>query len=164
MFRLDRTTGAPFFSWSGRVLLKFVGSHADCLYKLQTFFGIPADTVPVEKTGKLCVDLHKRFLEKRRHEEQDQAKADVTKSKNNVSADKKGAQISVPASCDVLLGRGKGYFNHIGNVRYRSIIEEHKEEYDRATEEGRQEIAEGIVSKVHDYGGRFLKDGGGVWI
>jgi hypothetical protein len=138
------------------------------VYKLQTF-GIPADTIPVDENGNLNVAHHKCILEKRRDEERQRVLTEMANSNAvGVLSDKKkkpNTQISVPASCDILLGRGKGYFNHVGNVRYRSIIEEHKERYDRATKEKRQGIAEGIVDMVYnDYGGRFLKDDGGVWI
>ena len=65
---------------------------------------------------------------------------------------------------DVLLGRGKGYFTHVGNVRYRAMIEELKGRYDVASKEMKHQITKEVVDVVQRAGGRFLKDDGAGWI
>ena len=135
------------------------GSHAELLASLQTF-GIPADTIPINEKGNVCVNYHRRFLENRRTQERQRTNDDTEDSNSSRSI-----RMTIPKNCDILLGRGKGYFNHVGNIKYRNIIEDNKEKYDRETKEGRQKVAEGIVAIVHGYGGRFLKDDGdGVWV
>ena len=136
----------------------------ECLHKLLTF-GIP-DALPIDENGDLCVDHHRRLLERRRYQErQKQAKkiSDVWMASATTTTDDT-LEISIPATCDVLLGRGKGYFTHVGNVRYRSIVEDHQEEYEKACKVGRQRIAGEVVDTVRGYGGRFLKDEKGVWV
>ena len=74
-------------------------------------------------------------------------------------------KISVPARFDVLLGRGRGYFNHVGNIRYRALIADVKERYDNTkTKKAKMVIADEILKSIHATGGRFLKDNGGEWV
>jgi hypothetical protein len=75
----------------------------------------------------------------------------------------------IPSRFDVLLGRGKGFFNHVGNIRYRGMIEELQELYDQTSSNiGKKQITSQVVKKVHASGGTFLKgggtNGGGWWI
>ncbi|CAB9518066.1 expressed unknown protein [Seminavis robusta] len=59
---------------------------------------------------------------------------------------------------DVLCGRGKTSFNHVGNRRFRHIISESIDDYNNA---GSRKAKSAVVKKVHDHiratGGRFLK-------
>lgn len=59
---------------------------------------------------------------------------------------------------DVLCGRGKISFNHVGNRRFRHIISESIEDYNKA---GSRKAKSAVVKRVHDIiratGGRFLK-------
>mmetsp|Transcript_12151 Transcript_12151/g.19181 ORF Transcript_12151/g.19181 Transcript_12151/m.19181 type:complete len:606 (-) Transcript_12151:24-1841(-) len=138
------------------------GSHSDCMYKLQTF-GIPADTIPVDETGKYSGLNHKNFLENRRSQEREWAKNKATGA-SSAAADAQRSQTTAPSSSDVLLGRGSGYFNHVGNVRYRAMIEDLKDKYDRSSNEGKQKTTEDVVKTIRDLGGRFLKNNKGVWV
>jgi hypothetical protein len=133
------------------------------MFKLQTF-GIPADTIPIDKNGKFYGDDHRSSLEKRRKLEREwQAKRSESSSNSNAFVSD-STKISVPARFDVLLGRGRGYFNHVGNIRYRVLIEDHKDRYDAASKKGKQEITDDITRTVHNMGGRFLKDNDGLWV
>ena len=100
--------------------------------------GIPSDTVPVDENGNLRLHHHRKFLEKRRTHERQRA--------NQKESSYEPIKITIPKTCDILLGRGKGFFQHVGNVRYRSVIEDRKLEYDQASKEGRQHIAEGVMT------------------
>jgi hypothetical protein len=62
---------------------------------------------------------------------------------------------------DVLLGRGGATNHHIGNKRYRAIVAESQEVYLAAKKKEKVVIAEAIVARVHQNGGRFLTRGSG---
>ena len=62
-----------------------------------------------------------------------------------------------PGKMDVILGRGKTMHQHPGNVRFRHILEMHKEEYEAAGKYAKTAIAEKILRIIRDSGGRFLQ-------
>ena len=68
-----------------------------------------------------------------------------------------GELITSPNPNDVLLGRGTGPNEFIGNRRFRQIVEQRKEEYKMAPNVGKTMIARQLVSHIHEAGGRFLK-------
>ena len=62
-------------------------------------------------------------------------------------------------NADVLLGRGSGCNNHIGNIRFREYVDKHQEEYHNSCKSDKPLVAMKIVylwknSKPHN--GRFL--------
>ena len=75
--------------------------------------------------------------------------------------------IDTPSSNDVLNGRGGGTNNHPGNVEYRKLIAEKKEEYAASTKGDKANIRNRIVQKVRDSDppGRFLEknESTGLW-
>ena len=74
------------------------------------------------------------------------------------------AGVCVPSRNDVLFGRGKRYQNHIGNQRFRKLIDDCLSTYDKASKEQKTKIAQEIVGIVHQARGRFLKDDGAGWV
>mmetsp|Transcript_5698 Transcript_5698/g.6590 ORF Transcript_5698/g.6590 Transcript_5698/m.6590 type:complete len:176 (+) Transcript_5698:64-591(+) len=63
-----------------------------------------------------------------------------------------------PGPADVLFGRGTGVNRFPGNVRFRNIIHESKEEYrDLGLRTQKTQFSENIIDEVHSYGGRFLR-------
>lgn len=59
---------------------------------------------------------------------------------------------------DVLCGRGKNSFNHVGNRKFRDIVADAIPGYVTATSRAtKSEIVTNIVRKVRESGGRFLK-------
>ena len=70
--------------------------------------------------------------------------------------------IAVPKHEDVILGRGNK--NHYGNMRFRQIIDSHRQEYEASDKAGKTSIAEVIVREVKERGGRFLKNDVGGWV
>ena len=119
------------------------------MLRLQTF-GIPAETIPINEKGKVSSTGHLRLLGYRRLLEQHSGKCSTS-------------MVFVPNRSDVLLGRGKGYFNHVGNVRYRNLIDDLHSRYENATRDEKQQLAKEVVGIVHELGGRFLKYDGGIW-
>jgi len=59
---------------------------------------------------------------------------------------------------DVLLGRGTSIANYRGNIAFRAICDERKEEYTSIVQyKPKARIAKEILAKIHSLGGRFLK-------
>ena len=69
-----------------------------------------------------------------------------------------------PLPTDVLFGRDKIMFNHVGNVRFRALIQGRAKEYEFAPQRRiKSSIVYEVVECVHAYGGRFLKPENGTW-
>lgn len=68
-------------------------------------------------------------------------------------------EIYIAAPCDnsVLCGRGGATNNHEGNVRYRTLVQSHQDEYLLAVKSEKKAVAASIVATIHSRGGRFLK-------
>jgi hypothetical protein len=85
----------------------------------------------------------------------DTIKSTVVKAKTTVQ----------PGQYDVLCNRSSMAFNHIGNRRFRVIVENHASSYAEAT--GRSErslMVHSIVKTIQGAGGRFLtKTTSGTW-
>lgn len=73
--------------------------------------------------------------------------------------------IEAPDKYDVLLGRGKMYYNHVGNVLVRELIAKNFHVYDRAQFKEKAAVAKSILDHVHSVSGRFLKEPeAGKWV
>mmetsp|Transcript_16261 Transcript_16261/g.23609 ORF Transcript_16261/g.23609 Transcript_16261/m.23609 type:complete len:451 (+) Transcript_16261:17-1369(+) len=69
-----------------------------------------------------------------------------------------GVDTTKPTETDVLFGRCKLCFNHIGNIRFRLVIQGRVKEYEHApTRRDKSRIVYSVVQHVSNYGGRFLK-------
>lgn len=69
-----------------------------------------------------------------------------------------------PLPADVLFGRDKIMFNHVGNIRFRLLIQARAKEYEFAPQRRvKSSIVYAVVQNVHGYGGRFLKREDGLW-
>lgn len=66
--------------------------------------------------------------------------------------------LQYPTKHDVLCGRGGKINEHPGNVRFRAIVEEYKEQYNLASNKNNKaNISRDVVGQIFDCGGRFLK-------
>mmetsp|Transcript_28523 Transcript_28523/g.69129 ORF Transcript_28523/g.69129 Transcript_28523/m.69129 type:complete len:366 (+) Transcript_28523:1-1098(+) len=67
---------------------------------------------------------------------------------------------------DVIFGRGRGYQNHPGNLRMRTIIEKYKNVYHSLRREGKRNMVEKVYQEIIENGARFLKklDGEDDWV
>jgi hypothetical protein len=63
----------------------------------------------------------------------------------------------VPTARDVVMGRGRGIDLRPGNVSFRKLIAMHRPAYQVADWQRKRGIAEMVMGKVIDSGGRFLK-------
>ncbi|CAJ1954575.1 unnamed protein product [Cylindrotheca closterium] len=67
---------------------------------------------------------------------------------------------------DVIFGRGRGFQNHPGNLRMRTIIERYKNEYHSLRRQGKRDMVEKVYKEIIENGARFLKkvDGEDEWV
>jgi hypothetical protein len=126
------------------------GTDLEVQYKLMTF-GIPSTLLPISTTGEMDMATHQKWLEGRRHLEQQYVSASMDTTTVQT--------VVVPSRYDVLLGRGKFFQEHTGNLRYRDVVENHRERYEKASKAEKTLVAKELVHIVNGYGGRFLKQG-----
>ena len=62
---------------------------------------------------------------------------------------------------DVILGKGTGPNKHAGNIAFRQMVAERREDYLETPRQFKTQIAQDIVDLVHRRGGRFLQRFGG---
>ena len=124
----------------------YSGSHQECLLALQSF-GIPAHFLPLTDEGVITTDFWHKFLERRRNQERMAHKSNI---------------IYVPGRSDVLLGRGN--LGHIGNIRFRKLIEDCWDKYDNASTAEKTRMSQEIVEIVKESAGCFLKADGDGWV
>jgi hypothetical protein len=75
------------------------------------------------------------------------------KSQRNV------ALIETPLEIDILLGRSKGAFNHVGNRRFRVFILMHLQDYLNANSRMEKTlVVNRVYEQISDAGGRFLRE------
>ena len=128
------------------------GSIDECCYKLMTY-GIPGDQIPIKSSGIVKISDHKRFLA------YCQEREDAV-FRNGVEY--KG--IFCPSSKDILVGRGPRIKNHVGNEKYRMLLQTKFEEYNSASIARKREIAFEVIQEVRGYGGRFLIPANNCWM
>lgn len=58
---------------------------------------------------------------------------------------------------DVIFGRGRGYQNHPGNLRMRTIIDKYKHHYHDLKRQGKRDMVEQVYKEIVEGGARFLK-------
>jgi hypothetical protein len=73
-------------------------------------------------------------------------------------------RITTPNQNDVLLGRGKAYYTHVGNIRLRCLIVSRMSQYQCAPVKEKRWVSDSIVDIVHERGGRFLKGEEAWWL
>jgi hypothetical protein len=65
---------------------------------------------------------------------------------------------------DVLLARGKRLHDWPGNRYFRTLVNDYREAYAKAPRAAKNDVALEVVEKVHQHGGRFLRDHRGGWV
>ncbi|CAB9521386.1 Transfer protein [Seminavis robusta] len=144
---------------------------------------------PLDLDGKILLEYHHELWRKRRNlerlreeklvqkeQQQEEEEEDVnpqeqqsqptpadtnndTKNKKNKSTVVDPEPFSIAGQNDVLLGRGKRFYEHSGNIRFRYMVEHQAADYNAtASASAKKRITSDIVAKIHQTGGRFLKD------
>jgi hypothetical protein len=143
-------TGSPFYhlknkAQRARYRKHLVRKPADIVFQLQTF-GIPITPDHVAPDGSVTLEWHHEWLTIRSGLEETSEKLD---NESDI--------ITVPRRFDVLFGRGKNTREHTGNLRCAHLVEMNRPMYEKANKYQKTEIAERIVSIIHESYGRFLK-------
>jgi len=135
------------------------GTVAEIEFELQTF-GIPTHVSPMQKDGSWSVNYHQEWLAMNLAKE---AK-DAEKIEGDETCTKE--TIIVPRRFDVLFGRGKIAKSHTGNLRALHLCEMNYPRYESSItgKYGKTDVAEQIVSIIHESGGRFLKPETDGWV
>jgi hypothetical protein len=77
-----------------------------------------------------------------------------------------GPLITALNSNDVILGRGAGPGQFLGNQRFRTLVEERKEEFIQIKghkHQAKAKISKELLDAIHTRGGRFLKPIKGIF-
>mmetsp|Transcript_13562 Transcript_13562/g.37367 ORF Transcript_13562/g.37367 Transcript_13562/m.37367 type:complete len:233 (-) Transcript_13562:406-1104(-) len=124
-----------------RLRLHF-GSYLEIVYALQSF-GISASIFPMEIESHVDQERFQLYLQQRKQREE---------------AEWTNTELS-PQDNDVLLGRGKPYQSHSGNVQFGNLIDRYRQEYMATVDkDARLSLVLNILRIVReDMGGRFLK-------
>jgi tagatose-1,6-bisphosphate aldolase len=73
--------------------------------------------------------------------------------------------IELPLASDILLGKGKPFQEHIGNMRLHALVDEHLSHYIQCSGISEKTILAAVLVKmVQGASGRFLSKDRGVWI
>ena len=114
-------------------------------------FGLPIDSLPINDDGQLKKCNHLKWIQKRIILEGQSHNSEML--------------IDIPGRYDVLIGRGKPYRNHTGNLYLHELVDIRRNEYESASRGQKKAIAESIVTTIQSHSGRFLsKDTSGLWV
>lgn len=162
------------------------GTHLEVIYQLMTF-GIPQNILPMSVMGDIDVSHHRAFLQERQYWEE-QLSLNAAERRNGETPVPKNGNctrggdcqfvhdactreahvINIPGPMDVLMGRGRGVQENLGNVRFRYVVETYRNRYDEARKKEKTQLTMEIVRRVNELGGRFLKQDNdslvGPWI
>eukprot|EP00934_Nitzschia_sp_Nitz4_P004785 Nitzschia sp. Nitz4//scaffold87_size112219//68166//69669//NITZ4_004079-RA/size112219-augustus-gene-0.52-mRNA-1//1//CDS//3329559384//4775//frame0 len=128
-----------------------LGTPEEILFSLQTY-GLPVDDIPGRPDGTWHVEAHQAWIEAMRKQEEEGAKV--------------GSTIIIPRLQDVLFGKNARARDHPGNLRAQNVVDDFFDEYEKADKVYKSVLADKMISKIKESGGRFLKqrdDGGGMW-
>eukprot|EP00934_Nitzschia_sp_Nitz4_P001037 Nitzschia sp. Nitz4//scaffold72_size95085//9529//10647//NITZ4_004743-RA/size95085-augustus-gene-0.63-mRNA-1//1//CDS//3329557324//1037//frame0 len=125
------------------------GNHESVLFSLQTH-GIAMDFVQAAVASNESDAMF--WLKRRELERQIPSNSSV------------GSFVSIPTRSDVLLGRGKSAYNHVGNIRLRNLVERYAKGYEESSFAEKTVLADVIVLQIKKETGRFLRDDGYGWM
>mmetsp|Transcript_20135 Transcript_20135/g.56057 ORF Transcript_20135/g.56057 Transcript_20135/m.56057 type:complete len:239 (+) Transcript_20135:268-984(+) len=123
------------------------GSDLESMYALGTY-GIGADIHPLKKNGELHRERFDALVRNREAKEREVAM--LSNNRDEI----------VPTGHDVLLGRGKPFQCHEGNIRMAEHIKILRSRYTSSSQEEKTRIAkEEVIDELSLAGTRFLKRG-----
>ena len=77
---------------------------------------------------------------------------------------KGGQRVMVPVPADILLGRGKPFQSHQGNLFMLDIVDQQRARYLQADRKGKHVIIEEVLSAIKQRGGRFIMLVENYWV
>lgn len=125
-----------------RVRLHY-GSPQECVYALATF-GIPQTQLPLRDSDG-CLEFPRCF--------KDQWETYRLKERQKLRVEK----VLNVGPHDVLFGKGKSLQDNPGNIRYRVIIADFLEAYDKGDRSGKIQVVWKVLEAVRSNGGLFLE-------
>lgn len=85
-------------------------------------------------------------------------------SASSTAQDDEKEGIETPNEFDVLKGRGRGIYNHEGNLKFKAVVQTHLSSYKSSNKDEKSLLAEKVVTEVNEDGGMFLEKGSdGLW-
>jgi len=155
-----------------RVRTRFhYGSLMELRYKLQSH-GIPMQEFPIDSNGKIRQDMIDKSCLKHYRVDASQyieetsvnriRSAEITTCQNSIEVTTEGKKLADPKTMepkrlDILLGRGRRFQNHPGNVELRGMVEQWQIEYDSSQRVERRQMIKQIKKSCEDKDVRFLK-------
>mmetsp|Transcript_54196 Transcript_54196/g.131503 ORF Transcript_54196/g.131503 Transcript_54196/m.131503 type:complete len:665 (+) Transcript_54196:211-2205(+) len=171
MLRLSQD---PYTKLRNRV---HVGSYTENNYSLMAY-GIPTSVLPIDlfdgTVSKEYFDIYMKAIREyersttkkmEKHETQLLSMPSDSQTSSPAMASSAGAAslpsqdgfVSTPSNHDVLIGKGKFFQYHTGNVRFRFLVEEYREQYENAERQNKNPLCQEVVDLIKSRGGRFLK-------
>ena len=155
----------PSSNHCSRCFFSIPGTEIEVKYALHVV-GIGSQNLQLEENGDLALGEHRKTLQswkQKEHEKSSERKTVVFKKKTC-------AVVESPKTNDVLLGRGKQYLSHPGNMYLDQLVDQYRGRYfDTNTSHfEKTAIIQMTVQLIHDKKGRFLernnKAAPNVWI
>ena len=121
----------------------------ECQYALMSY-GISAQMLNVDQDGNIKKSMVADYIA--RHSTRDSQSIDASTACGDFST------IEMATDKDVLLGRGKPYQNHPGNVQLKKLIDARREEFNGAPKFQKTVISWEILKMMQkEYNARFLE-------
>ena len=136
----------------------FSGADQEVQYELMRF-GIAPGLLPVDSAGNYLSADFDRYLEDRKRKEERREQERQIRLNDGVGAGTTSEEYRTDYATqrDVILGRGKPYQDHPGNLKLANYIEEYRSAYVQADRLEKTCISWKIVQHVKSLNGRFLK-------
>jgi hypothetical protein len=139
-----------------------IGDADQVLFSLQTF-GVPTHGFPILSDEETLAQLSVERTKKRRLLEQMRKQA-AEQNTDELDHGKEQVRVGTPGQNDVLLGRGRAFYSHVGNLRLKNIVIERSKLYESAGHTEKQRVSADIVKLIQSRSGRFLRDDGAGWV
>lgn len=144
-----------------------IGDHKQAICSLQAL-GIPTYGFPVAEDGTILRHLCTERWKKRHMQEQMMQL--LTRLHSQDQKLNSNDQIlnhmlgGTPGQNDVLLGRGKLYYSHPGNLPLKRIVMARLVLYEEAGYAEKYKVSADVVEFIKSQSGRFLRDDGNGWV
>mmetsp|Transcript_9306 Transcript_9306/g.26579 ORF Transcript_9306/g.26579 Transcript_9306/m.26579 type:complete len:524 (-) Transcript_9306:33-1604(-) len=140
------------------------GSHTECMYILMTF-GISMRNFPVDESGFVTLDdFHKWILQRQAIEHSKYHNEHIANITNDGSNEKISEMMLYPKANDILLGRGKPFQIHPGNLFLSDFVDKYYSRYQTCRKYEKTTLTIQIVAMVKQSGSRFVKKDGKFWV
>jgi len=127
------------------------GTYTEIMYTLLGF-GIPVDLIPFSESGAIKKTNLNRWIAKNIARDRELANGETFSG------------VDLPTRDDVLMGKGKPYQHHFGNVYLGDLVEAYKNEYyfaPQATD--KMGVVYKVMSSIKTRSGRFLEKHDDGW-